>query len=138
MKYWNEESILKNLSKVIGELSHFPTSTEIKLSKHPGITGAIQRSGKGFAYFRDKLGFAPKGWTNDKILKDLSEICLELSHFPTCEELRQLKRSDLISSIRRSGKNIEYFRAKLGFDSGRRPNNYWQDNLEEEIKWISG
>jgi len=64
---------------------------------------------------------------NDKyISKELKKIINILSHFPTMNELRKLKRGNLLYKINKAG-GINYFRKLLKFNLLQVPNGYYED-----------
>lgn len=75
-------------------------------------------------------------WNENKIIKKLREIILDYNYFPTAKELRTNNNNDLISAIYRSGKNMSYFRKKLGHPIKKKESGYWRNwsNVEKEIR----
>lgn len=73
----------------------------------------------------------------EKIVVELSNIVKELGHFPTYQELRQLKRGDIENSLQYLDCSYHDLAIELGF-SCQYPRGYWKnwDNLEKEIRKI--
>lgn len=76
-----------------------------------------------------------KKWTEEKITIELQEICDKLNRFPTADELRNQKKHGLLCAAIRY-KGLSFYRSKLGFEPNRKPQNYWDENFEKELKKI--
>jgi len=102
--YWdNENNITNELKIIITKIGHFPTQPELKELDKQDLSQAIRIHG-GSDKFRKLLGCEllkkPLGyWTNDVIINELKAITDNLGYFPTCNELRDMGRSDLETQI---------------------------------------
>ena len=110
--YWNEDNTIIELEPVIRKLGHFPTHNEFLNMKRRDLTHAISNNG-GYLYFRKKMGYEliqkPDGyWNEENIITELEAIIEELSHFPTANELQNMKRSELAKAISDNG-SFPYF-----------------------------
>lgn len=71
------------------------------------------------------------------ILKDLKELCDELGHVPTHQELVKLKKFNLRNRIITSGIKISEYAIALGFEPKSKPRNYWtEEKLIEEYRKV--
>jgi hypothetical protein len=68
--------------------------------------------------------------------KELSMIIEKLGHFPTCQELREMRRGDISNAISRYYGGMHEIRKRLGFESNRKPPGYWKSwqHLVEELQ----
>jgi hypothetical protein len=76
----------------------------------------------------------PRGyWTLDNIKKEIEKIILQLGHFPTAPNLRQLRRYDLMQAITING-GFNKWQRKMGYKIGKKRPGYWlHSRIEEEI-----
>jgi hypothetical protein len=114
IKYWKDETIIKELKEIIQKIGHFPLYREIKSD----LIHAIQNHGNINKY-RLILGYKPikqsRGyWTEENTIKELKLICEKLNHFPTFGELMKIKRSDLTNVMKNTG-GIPKYRKLCGF-----------------------
>lgn len=76
------------------------------------MADAVKRHG-GFIQFRIIMGHEliqkDKGfWNEQTIMTDLTKIINEIGHFPVYQELKDIKRYDLIRAINRNGGYIHF------------------------------
>ncbi len=143
-KSW--ENIKNELEKIIKEVGHFPTQTELLERKLSSVCGSIQEYHGGFRAVRVKMGYIPgkykeKGyWDNWKILeKELKEVITEMGHFPNQEELLERNQSYLIAAMYKHG-GINVVKRKMNYELSRRENGALEDFdvLKKEIEELVG
>lgn len=139
--FWTEETICTELVSIIEELKCFPSRQKLREMNRSDLLSAINKN-KGVHYFREKLGFKilrkQRGyWSDENILLDLKFIISEIEHFPSHNELKEMKRSDLSNAIS-NHKGINYYRGKLGYKFLQRTKGYWnEERMISELKEIS-
>lgn len=91
-RYWNEESIIKELKNFIDKNNYFPPCTKMPNS----IWAAIKKTKKGIDYYRKILGSAlhhrPKGYWNDieNLKKEINQLTKNnLGLFPTLNQIEK-------------------------------------------------
>lgn len=131
--YWNENTIIAELTKIIEKNGDFPSENYLRSNGKNDLVNAISRSG-GIQKYRDMFGYKPlmknNYWSEQTIKKELSEIIKKTGHFPLSSELKNTKRTDLLSqAVHRGGLN--YFRKLMGYVPFQEANGYW---TEEKIK----
>ena len=67
-------------------------------------------------------------WNDETIISELKEIIDEINHFPSGNELRKMKRSDLDGAISRNGGLVK-FREIMGYKGKYKPAGYWTDKI---------
>ncbi len=130
--YWNDNTILKELQEIIKKLEHFPSNSELILLKRCDLQGAINLHG-GINKFHKLMGYALKQhssgyWSEQKAINKLNEIILEIGHFPTQNELKNMdiNGEGLIHAISILGGYIK-FRNLIGHKLIKNPNGYYDD-----------
>ena len=140
--HWKQEkNVIKTLEKMIDELGHFPTQSELSEIEKGGMLSAISKNG-GFSYFREKMGYdaisKPNGyWTEENVIKELEEVIDELGHFPTNREMNEIGKSSLIFAIHKCG-STNYFREKMGYEIIQKDHGYWdvEENVIKELERV--
>lgn len=138
--YWTEENIIKELTKVIEVLGHFPTYPELHELNRNDLRGAIGK-GDGINYFRGLLKFkinhkSPGYWTEENTLIELGSVIEKLGYFPTSLELHKLNRNDLRDAMKKHG-GINHFKKLLGYEINHKSPGYWtEENTFLELKLI--
>ena len=132
--YWNDETILDGIKKIINEIGHFPSYVEL----NNNISVAISRNG-GINKFRKLLGYeqkrVPGYWTESKIIDELNKIINIAGNFPSSYELRE-KYMYLVGAMNRYG-GIVKFKKLLGYNLLHHENNYWtEEKIIEKLKEI--
>ena len=75
-------------------------------------------------------------WTNENIMSELRVIIEDIKHFPSQRDLKKLKRSDLLSAMKKK-KGIKYYRDEFGYTLSRKQRGFWTDeNIISELKTI--
>lgn len=75
-------------------------------------------------------------WSEEIIINELKKVIDVYGHFPVYNELKMLKRHDLIRVINRTGGYVKYQKL-LGFRPTKKPVGFWTDEkIIEEIKNI--
>lgn len=113
---WNDDKIIEELKKIIGDIGHLPTQKELRLMKRHDLCNAISKHG-GLNKFRKLLGYKLQRisrWTDERIFKEIVTITDKIGHFPTCSELEKMCRIDLLSAISRYG-GLSKFRKIMGY-----------------------
>lgn len=110
--YWCDETIIYELKKIISNLGYFPSHVELKEMKRSDLSNAISNH-RGVNFYREELGYKTlqrsKGYWNEiKIISELKEISRKIGHFPTRNELLELKRNDLAAAIDRHASFIKF------------------------------
>jgi len=108
---WTEKVIIDKLNEIISNINHFPTIFELK-ENNTYLVHKIYKFG-GINKFRYLMNyepiFKPKNyWTDEKIIEELKIICKKLNHFPSNNEIIELKRNDLQGAIIKSGGYIRF------------------------------
>jgi len=135
--YWTEENILTELKKVADNIGQFPTQKDLKSKNLCGLVSVIKKKG-GLNKFRKILGYKldrlPNGyWTEENIIKELTDVILELHDFPTHTYLRKINKTYLVTAITRTGGFFKY-RLLMGYEYNRMPNNYWtKEKIYDEL-----
>ena len=138
--YWNEKNIIEELNKIIKEIDHFPTQEELNESGKNSLVNGITKHG-GIIYFRELMEYELERkplnyWTEETIIKELEEVIKELDHFPTQEELTEIRRTDLSVAISRHN-GIIHFRKLMGYELDAKPPGYWtEENIIKELEVI--
>jgi len=137
--HWkNKNNIDKEVIKIISDLGHFPTGTELRRMGRSDLDNAIVRYYGGTNGLRKKMGYKldgnPSGYWKefDNIKKPLTKIISDLGHFPIQRELVEIKRFDLTSAIASYHGGINAVREKMGY----LPRNIKEkhiDNLTKEV-----
>lgn len=143
--YWqNEDNILNALKKVVGELQHFPTMSELKKRGQSGLAKVMSMNG-GFSKYAKLLAHEPtektKGYYQDfeNVRADLLKIQQEFGHFPSCWELQKKGHTSLVSAIYKYHGGFRKVRSRLGEKPAIKRNGHWDNfsNVEKEIRsWI--
>lgn len=119
--YWTIENIINELEKIIKNIGHFPTYSELDKMKKFGLSHAINNNG-GFLYFKELLGIsvsAQEKYTSelmsyigkrgkaseDIIYKILSEYC-ETNELPLPDLNVKLAKGNILEFVCGVGKNI--------------------------------
>jgi len=140
-RYWIDDTIKEELSKIIKTIGHFPKQKELKIIGRTDIQVAIGKNG-GINKFRRLLEYSilknDKGyWTEEIICNKLKDIISIIGHLPTSRELKDLGYSDMLNSGINKYGGINYFAKSLGVHYNKRPNGYWtEDNILKELKTI--
>ncbi len=136
--YWTYDRTLHELKKIITQIGHFPTQQELSNMKRRDVAHAIDNYG-GLFKFRKLLGYElptkpMRYWTHETTVIELKKIITQIGHFPTHEELYELKRGDLSGAIRIHG-GIRHFQELLGYEVVKKPDGYWTDErIISELK----
>lgn len=140
-RHWTFKNTLRELKKVIAEIGHFPTHTELSNINYVGLLSAMKKHG-GTNRFRELLGYeiiqkSIGYWTEERIISELKIIKNKLNHFPSRNDLSIIKKSDLYQAINRAG-GLNRFRELLGDKLPQRPGGYWtyENTLNELNKTI--
>jgi len=118
--YWNDTTIIEHIKLIIEKIGDFPNTTTLRILKNTKLLGAIMKNG-GFKKFRDLLNYKEirKTWSDDDIVRDLIDISNNMKHFPSGNELIELKRTDLFNQISKRGGYLK-FRELCGFSVSSR------------------
>ena len=113
-RYWNEEKIAIELTKIFNETNKFPTSTFLFKSKRFDLLNAIRRNG-GFFKFRKilncKSNKKENGYWKDinNVIKEIKIHISEFKKFPSYKDLYKIKKHSLAKAIVDHGGTI-YFK----------------------------
>ncbi|NVM02678.1 MAG: hypothetical protein HWN67_10100 [Candidatus Helarchaeota archaeon] len=132
--YWSKWEILENeLNKIIAteykdksgniikKVGVFPSKPILRKIKRTDIEGAIEKYHRGIVAVRNKIGYGLdtkpanywKSWENFE--RELNEIIKELGHFPSQNELRELKRTDILQAVWNHFGGINAVRITMGY-----------------------
>ncbi len=115
--YWTEEIRISELKNVMVKIGHFPTQHDLEKIGRCDLKQTITRH-NGLSYYRKILGLEKwkKPTTTDfnKMSEDLHNIIKNINHFPTVEELKNMRRLDILYYIRKTG-GINKHRKDLGY-----------------------
>lgn len=106
--FWTEEKIINELKIITDRLGHFPSAQELAKMRESRLSAMIAHKG-GFKKFQKILGHSPKhkpdGFyqNKDSILAECERIFLKLGHFPSAQELLELRENTLRGAIGRKG-----------------------------------
>jgi hypothetical protein len=119
--YWKDfDNVKKALGKLESQLGHFPVERELRELKYNGLASAISEYHGGIISVKEKMGFSttrvPNGHWKDfgNVESKLLEICDELGHFPTHEELYDSGNGGLSQSLHQYG-GIWAVRKRMGY-----------------------
>ncbi len=69
-------------------------------------------------------------------MKELQDIIVQINHFPSFSELREMNRGDLLTVIRKQG-GVNKFRELMRYSSIKKSNGYWtKEVIIKELKII--
>lgn len=130
--FWNDDTIIKDLSEIKKKIGHFPSQQELSNLKRCDLSNQISIHG-GINKFREIIGdellkVSNGYWTDDTIIKQLTDVKNKISHFPTHTELLALGRTDLSSQISKHG-GYNRFRKILGDKIIQVSQGYWSDEI---------
>jgi hypothetical protein len=133
--YWNDDTVIEELKQYIKNNNKFPVSNDL-LGIRNDLGGAIVKYG-GYRKFARILGYASQTleYSEERIIKKLTELTQSLGHFPCDRELQEMKRSDLAASIKRHG-GYGHFKEKITGSRDRYPFGYWnnEENIIKELR----
>ncbi len=141
--YWIKwDNIQSELQPIINQLGHFPSQTELENLKKSSVSYAYKYHGgksnvmrkMGYESNKKKRGYFKKF---GNLEKELQPIIDKLMHFPSNDELKDMKRYDLIHGMdHHNGTNA--VRELMGYKLAQKPNGYWKDldNLVGELHAI--
>jgi transposase len=145
--YWSFKTLEKELKRVIDDLGHFPSCTELREMGRHDLVNVIRKYG-GFHEVRRKMGYRsvckpPNYWTLENLKKELEPIIEELGRFPMVPELTKMGRYDLCNAIRKHGgfKRLAKLmgRKRKGDLFAERLKKLWNEGLSQrEIARILG
>jgi hypothetical protein len=110
--YWTEQTVVENLKLVTEKQGHFPSGSELK-KIDLGLWKASMQHG-GLSKFRSMFGYAPlqdREWSEQRIVKDLQNLCNIIGHFPSYKELKSIN-TKLLAAMQNRG-TFNYFRSKV-------------------------
>ena len=145
--YWqNWENAREELTRLIEELGHFPTSREFRGLSRNSLAKAIWRDHGGITMVKEKMGHKdtqrPRGYWKDwdNVERELKGLVVKLGHFPTQKELYENNLSGLPLALDRHYGGISRVRERMGYGSVKRPAGYWQDwnNVGKELAGLIG
>lgn len=137
---WNEELVKDELKKVINDISHFPTYSELEILKKHSLSFNIVKYG-GINKFRTLFGYdlirQQNGyWTYENIIKEIQNIIDKTGHFPTDAELKDIKKSKLSNIIHSYG-GITKFRTLMKYELSYKPDGYWtNESIIKKLKEV--
>ena len=134
--YWKKwENVEHELRKVVEELGHFPTHSELRELGKSGLSIAISEY-YSMPEVQQRFGYAPSRkpkdyWTLEEILCECKNIIQERGNLPPQKQLP----SRLLNAIWRHG-GLVHIRELLGIEQLLKPPGYWEDlsNVEQELK----
>ena len=135
--YWKEwNNVEQEIEEIMRQLGHFPTLTELKNLRRSSLGFAMGNYHGGISAVRKLLGkengVKPPGywqeWTNTK--QELQDTIQLLGHFPTQQELTNLRRSSLTMAMKYHG-GVNTVRLRLQ-QEGILPSE--QDQLEHLVE----
>lgn len=138
---WSSEKTKDTLEEVIHQLGHFPSKNELDRLGLSSLRGAMERYG-GSNYWRVNFGFGKKRggkgekkfWTEEMVTSQLKYVIQELGHFPSKNEMLNMRRVDLIYALKIFG-GINYWRKRFGKSLLNRETGYWNnENIQRELK----
>lgn len=117
--YWTEEKCTEELQKVISDIGHFPSQSELTLLKRTNLTNAIRNNG-GSNKFRNILNHeyikVPKDyWTKEKCIEEIERISNLIGHFPSHEEITTHGVKGIGGSVICRCGGIGYIRDLMGY-----------------------
>ena len=75
-------------------------------------------------------------WTDENIILELKVIIEDIKHFPSQRDLKKLKRSDLLSAMKKKS-GFKHYREELGYTLPRKQRGFWTDEtIISELKVI--
>lgn len=125
MAKWNKDNITEELEKVIEKIGHFPTKNELLRMKKSGLSSTISDNG-GVNYFREIMGYKLSKWNESNIVEELEKVIERIGHFPTRNELNEMKKSRLVYAMSNNG-GLNHFRKKMGHEIICQTKGHWDD-----------
>ncbi len=139
--YWNDETRISGLKKVIEQIGHFPTHTELCNMGRRDLSGNIVANGGIFKYAQ-LLGYTikqrPKDyWIIRGISNSVKEMVDSFGHFPHRTELVSTEWNGLYKYLLKN-KELDYYRNLYNYHAYRKPDGYWNDDniVLEELKKV--
>lgn len=138
--YWNMDTTIDELKKIISELRYFPSTGELLLINRSDLIHAINKHG-GIQKFRSLLGYNCKRKAHNAYTEEQKKkFDLELDNIYntnnklTSTMLKDIGRNDLINYISQKGGHIMYAEEK-GIPH-MKESGYWskEENLLVELK----
>lgn len=128
IEYGSENTVKSEIEKVILQINHFPTVTELIVS-NSGLLRAITKYG-GINKFRKLMEYEylinPKGfWNETTIVIELKKIIEQTGVFPSYGMLRK-NRTGLSTAISINGGIVKY-RELLGYKPLKKEKGYWSE-----------
>ncbi len=121
--YWdNWDNVERELTDIIKEIGHFPSQKELVSRGYGSLANAILDHG-GFSNVRQKMGFElvrkPNGYYRvfENVRRKLEDIISKLGHFPSLEELCNLKESSLAAAFNQFHGGVNNVRVKMGYET---------------------
>lgn len=124
---WKDEYLISEIKKVISVINRFPTTNEIIKYGCRGLNRAITRNG-GYKKFKKIIDCHGNYTNDDRIVLDLKEIEILIGHFPTSNNIVNLKEWSLLWAIQKNG-GINKFRKMAGYKPIFEPNRYSTEKI---------
>lgn len=124
---WDKEKTINELQKIIEDIRHFPSTTELKKMDKQGLWAACIKYIGSINEARKELGFDPvvfKDWTEERVIKEIKDVARKLGHSPTEAELVKLDRWDLIGACREYFEGLINTKKEAGLKIYPTPNEY--------------
>jgi transposase-like protein len=141
--YWMKwENVEREIQVAIEKIGHFPSYQELSDHGLESLGNGIKRNW-GFIEVRKKLGIEeerkPSGYWTDRenLNQELEKIIQQLDHFPSEDELKNLKKTTMPDSIRRVYGSFPKARKYFGFETVRKERfSQSLDDAMHELKEI--
>lgn len=135
----NVERVLLEVKKQVGR---FPTAGDLKRRGYHGLVAAIGSYHGGFPALRESMGmelYAQRhGYWGEfsNVRAVLEALQQKLGRFPTEKDLREAKRTSVLSAIQKHHGGMAAVCAKMGVEARERPKGYWKvfAHVEEAIE----
>lgn len=135
------DNVEKKIKTLWGELGYFPATSDLKENGLGGVLAAINNYFGGIKKVRNKMGgevyLAKKRskWSDlNLVLQKVREVEIQIGHFPTVKEMRELGYKDLIGAVYNYHNNWENIRLQLGQE---KKFNRW-DSLNTILVYLRG
>lgn len=137
--YWTDTVVISELQKIINDIGHFPTISDLKILNRQDLGNSIGKHG-GINKYHIIMGHnitqnSPNYWTEEKIIEELRIISNNINRFPTQKYLHSINKGGLCHAIYRNG-NLTRYRKQLGYDKIKKSSKWNRENVIEEIKKI--
>lgn len=138
----NLDELTTEISNLIGELGHFPTTTELKDRGLNNLLYSIMNYHGGMDNVRKIMGHKPlrkpnKYWADkDNLRKELEPIIKELGRFPTSKELIVKGFGIISAAIQQYHGGMDKIRELMGYARIAKKDYSLEEGLEEYSNYL--